>query len=286
MTDPGLRDESASTHSAEDLFDEIPPNIDTEVYSVARLYDFLLGGRHNFAADRALGRQLLAAEPNGRLILLENRAFLARTVKYLLDQGVRQFLDLGSGIPTQGYVHEIAHLTHPGVGIVYIDNDPPAVSHSNYILRENADAGAVLADLCEPERVLGDPTVKGLIDFDQPVALLALAVLHFVPDEGDPCGIVARYRDHLAPGSFFVMTHATSDGITQETVANVQEIYQSNMTTATARTKDEIAGMFSGFDLVDPGIVLIPYWRPEPGEMPEDPDSYWFYGAVGRLSTS
>jgi len=279
MTDQGLRDEDAA-----DIFDDMPPNIDTDVFSVARLYDFLLGGRHNFAADRALGRKLLAAEPNGRLILLENRAFLARTIKYLLDQGIRQFLDLGSGIPTQGYVHEIVHQTHPGATIVYVDNDLPAVSHSNYILRENDNAGALLADMCVPEDILNDTMVKGMIDFSQPVAVLALAVLHFVTDADDPYGVCARYRDRLAPGSFFVVTHATSDGVTQETVANVQEIYQSSMSGATARTKDEIARMFAGFDLIDPGIVLIPYWRPVPGEMPENPENYWFYGAVGKLS--
>ena len=282
MTDPALRDEDVS--DVPDVLDDMPPNVDTDVFSVARLYDFLLGGRHNFAADRALGRQLLAAEPNGRLILLENRAFLARTIRFLLDQGIRQFLDLGSGIPTQGYVHEIVHATHPGATVVYVDNDPPAVSHSNYILRDDANAGALLADMCVPEDILSDTTVKALIDLSQPVAVLALAVLHFVPDDEDPYGIVARYRDRLAPGSYFVLTHATSDGVTQNTVANVQEIYQSNMTAATARTKDEIARMFSGFDLVDPGIVLIPYWRPEPGQMPENPENYWFYGAVGKLS--
>ena len=263
--------------------EDLPPDIDTEVFSVARLYDFLLGGRHNFSADRALGRQLLAAEPNGRLILLENRAFLARVLRHLLDQGVRQFLDLGSGIPTQGYVHELAHRTHPGTRIVYVDNDPPAVSHSNYILRDNPDAGAINADLRHPEHILGDPVVKSLIDFDEPVGLLALAVLHFIPYEQDAAGIVARYREALAPGSFLAVTHATADGSAGETVAQVQEIYQENMTTATPRTLEQVGELFEGFDLIDPGLVYLPLWRPDSTEPIENPEQYWFYAGVGRL---
>lgn len=265
-----------------DSFDDLPPDIDKDVFSVARLYDFLLGGRHNFAADRDLGRKLLAAEPNGRLILLENRAFLARTMRYLLDRGIRQFLDLGSGIPTQGYVHELA-AGYPEAKVVYVDNDPPAVSHSNYILRDNPNAGALLADMRDPERILGDPSVKQLIDLTKPVALLALAVIHFIPVEEDAEGIVARYRDAMAPGSHLVVTHATADDM-PETVGGVQEIYQENMTTATPRTHAQVAGLFDGYDLLDPGVVYMPLWRPEPGVVVENAEETWFYGGVGKLS--
>jgi len=269
------------------LFDDpgdLPADIDTEVFSVARLYDFLLGGHHNFAADRALGRQLLAAEPNGRAILLENRYFLARSMAYMLDQGVRQFLDLGSGIPTQNYVHEIAHRVDPEARVVYVDNDPPAVSHSNFILRANPNAGAINADIRTPEHILGDPTVKSLIDFDQPVGLLALAVLHFIPHEQDAAGIVARYRQALAPGSVLAVTHATADGEAGATVAEVQEIYQENMTSATPRSRAQVAEFFEGFEVADPGIVYLPEWRPNTEEPIENPEQYWFYAAVGRVA--
>jgi hypothetical protein len=264
-----------------DTFEDLPPDIDRDVFSVARLYDFLLGGRHNFAADRDLGRKLLAAEPNGRLILLENRAFLARTMNFLLEQGVRQFLDLGSGIPTQGYVHELA-ADHPDVKVVYVDNDPPAVSHSNYILRDHPHAGALLADMREPERILGDPSVKQLIDLTKPVALLALAVVHFIPVEDDAEGIMARYRDALAPGSHLVLTHATADDM-PDTVGGVQEIYQENMTSATPRTKAQVTGLFEGFEILDPGIVYMPLWRPAAGAVVDNAEETWFYGGVGRL---
>jgi S-adenosyl methyltransferase len=265
------------------FFDEdLPPDIDTEVFSVARLYDFLLGGHHNFAADRALGRELLATEPNGSEILLENRRFLARALRFMLDQGIRQFLDLGSGIPTQSYVHEVAHRTHPEARVVYVDNDAPAVSHSNYILRDDPNSGAILADARNPEGIVGDPVVKSLIDFNKPVGLLALAVLHFLPMEDDAAGIVARYRDALAPGSYFALTHATTDGASGALVESVQEIYHEHDFTATPRSHEQLTEFFDGFEIVEPGLVLLPLWRPDPTPPPLQPEEYWFYAGVGK----
>lgn len=283
MTDP------TGAHTGNDvdaIFDDLPSSIDTDVFSVARLYDFLLGGKHNFAPDRDFGRQLLAIEPNGRMILQQNRHFLARAMKVMLDDGVRQFLDLGSGIPTQNYVHELAHAVDPAARVVYIDNDPPAVSHSNYILRGDPAAGAVLADMVDAERVLGDPAVKSLIDFDQPVGLTALAAWHFVADADDPAGVLATYRRVLAPGSYLALTHATIDGATGELVRNVQSQYQAVMKNPSPRTREEIAGFFDGFRILDPGIVNLPAWRPDKPEDAVGAENVWFYGALGKLNSA
>ena len=283
MTDP--TGANAGT-DADAMFDDLPSSIDTDVFSVARLYDFLLGGKHNFAPDRDFGRQLLAIEPNGRMILQQNRYFLARAMKVMLDDGVRQFLDLGSGIPTQNYVHELAHAVDPAARVVYIDNDPPAVSHSNYILRGDATAGAVLADMIDAERVLGDPTVKALIDFDQPVGLTALAAWHFVDDADDPAGVLATYRRKLAPGSYLALSHATIDGATGDLVRDVQSQYQSVMKNPSPRTREEIEAFFEGFRILEPGIVNLPAWRPEKPEDAVGAENVWFYGALGKLSAA
>ena len=283
MTDPtGAR----AGNDVDTIFDDLPSNVDTDVFSVARLYDFLLGGKHNFAPDRDFGRQLLSIEPNGRMILQQNRYFLARAMKVMLDDGVRQFLDLGSGIPTQSYVHELAHAVDPAARVVYIDNDPPAVSHSNYILRGNDNAGAVLADMIDAERVLGDPTVKSLIDFDKPVGLTALAAWHFVDDRDDPADVLAAYRRMLPPGSYLALTHATIDGATGDVVRDVQSQYQSVMKDPSPRTREQIAGFFEGFQIVDPGIVRLPAWRPEKPEDAVGAENVWFYGALGKLSAA
>lgn len=283
MSDPtGAR----AGNEVDTIFDDLPSNVDTDVFSVARLYDFLLGGKHNFAPDRDFGRQLLSIEPNGRMILQQNRYFLARAMKVMLDDGVRQFLDLGSGIPTQSYVHELAHAVDPAARVVYIDNDPPAVSHSNYILRGNDHAGAVLADMIDAERVLGDPTVKSLIDFDKPVGLTALAAWHFVDDRDAPADVLAAYRRMLAPGSYLALTHATIDGATGDVVRNVQSQYQSVMKDPSPRTREQIAGFFEGFGIVDPGIVRLPAWRPEKPEDAVGAEDVWFYGALGKLNAA
>lgn len=288
MTDPtpasAEQGHEQAVRDADALLDDLPSNIDTDVFSVARLYDFLLGGKHNFAPDRDFGRRLLAIEPNGRMILQQNRLWLARAMRVMLADGVRQFLDLGSGIPTQNYVHELAHAVDPGARVVYIDNDPPAVSHSNYILRGSPNAGAVQADMTDAERVLGDPTVKNLIDFSRPVGVTALAAWHFVDDAADPAGVLAAYRRMLAPGSYLGLTHATIDGATGDLVRNVQSQYQEVMKNPSPRTREQIAGFFEGFQILEPGIVNLPAWRPDRPQDAEGAENVWFYGALGRLA--
>jgi len=286
MTDPtGTPTDRGPEQDTDAVFDDLPSNIDTDVFSVARLYDFLLGGKHNFAPDRDFGRRLLAIEPNGRMILQANRFWLARAMKVMLDDGVRQFIDLGSGIPTQSYVHEIARAVDPAARVVYIDRDPAAVSHSNYILKGDRRAGAVLADMIHADRVLGDPTVKSLIDFDRPVGLTALAAWHFVPDADDPKGVLADYRRALAPGSYLALTHATIDGATGDLVRSVQSEYQSVMQNPTPRSREQVTGFFEGFEIVPPGVVNLPAWRPNRPEDAQGAENVWFYGALGRLQT-
>jgi SAM-dependent methyltransferase len=248
--------------------------------SVARLYDYFLGGHHNFAADRELARKLLQAEPNARFIVAENRAFLGRAVRYLLGAGVRQFVDLGSGIPTQENVHEIAQRGDPGARVIYVDNDPVAVAHSKHILAGDPLTTVIGADLRDPEAVLGHPDVAALLDFGQPVGLLMVTVLHFVPDSDDPAAIVGRFARALTPGSFLVISHATHEAA-PGTAAQVQDLYRSTSAAAHTRTNAEIARFFAGFELVAPGLVYLPAWRPD-GPRPAHPERAWFYAGVGR----
>ena len=262
----------------------VPPGIDIERPSVARLYDFFLGGNHNFASDRELGRRLLTAEPNARSIVRANRDFLGRAVRHLLDQGVRQFLDLGSGIPTQENVHEIAHRRDPGSRVVYVDNDPAAVAHSRMILRDVPAAAVINEDLRNPEAVLAHQAVRDLLDFDQPIGVLMVTVLHFVPDADRPHELVARYRDALAPGSHLVVSHATSEAA-PDAAAEVEKLYESSRAAAHTRGHEEIAGFFAGFDLVEPGVVYLPLWRPQTPDLVENPEEAWFYAGVGRLGS-
>jgi hypothetical protein len=258
-----------------------PEAVEKDRPSVARLYDFFLGGHHNYAADRELGRRLLQVEPNARYIMRENRAFLGRAVRYLIEAGIGQFIDLGSGIPTQENVHEIAHRGNPEARVVYVDNDPSVVAHSKHRLGGNPLASVINADLRDPDAVLRHPEVRRLIDLDQPVGLLMVTVLHFVPDADDPSGIVRKFTESLAPGSHLVISHATHES-SPDTVAQVADLYNRSATTsAHPRSGQEITRFFEGFDLVDPGLVYLPLWRHD-GQVPANPEQVWFYAGVGR----
>jgi hypothetical protein len=260
---------------------QVPDGVETDRPSVARLYDFFLGGHHNYAADRELARRLLQAEPNAKYIVAENRAFLGRAVRYLIDAGVRQFIDLGSGIPTQENVHEIAHRYDPESRVVYVDNDPGVVAHSKHLLGRNPLVSVINADLRDPAAVLAHPEVRRLISFGQPVGLLMVTVLHFVPDSDDPFSIVRRFADSVVPGSYLAISHATNEAA-PDTVAEVEKLYNSNaQTSAHTRPCAEIRRFFDGFDLVEPGLVYLPLWRHD-GQVPEHPERAWFYAGVGR----
>jgi SAM-dependent methyltransferase len=263
--------------------DWVPPDVDTKRANVARVYDYWLGGTHNFLPDQDLARALLAVEPNFRAIARANRAFLGRAVRVLADAGIRQFLDIGSGIPTEGNVHEVAQHAAPGTHVVYADIDPIAVAHSKAILAGNADAAIIEADLREPEKILAHHTVGPLIDFSQPTAVLLVAVLHFIADADDPWRIVATLRDALAPGSYLVLCHATDESKPGVTHA-FEKVYNRNVSTDVhMRSREQILRFFDGFDLVDPGLVFMPQWRPDsPADVPDDPSQLWGLVGVGR----
>jgi SAM-dependent methyltransferase len=262
--------------------DWVPAGIDVNRPSAARVYDYFLGGAHNFAVDRMLAEQIAAMTPNIGETMRSNRVFLRRAVRFLVDQGVRQFLDIGSGIPTAGNVHEIALAAAPESAVVYVDIDPVAVEHSRAILAGEDRAGVICADVRDAGRVLAEAENLGLLDLTRPVAVLLAGVLHFVPDADDPAAAVAALRAALAPGSYLLVSHATGDGQPPE-VIEAQRLSARTATEISLRTRAEVAAYFDGFTLVDPGLVFIPQWRPDPQDpVDEHPERVGAYAGVGR----
>ncbi|MBG0850812.1 SAM-dependent methyltransferase [Streptomyces spinoverrucosus] len=258
-----------------------PRSIDISVPSVARIYDYYLGGSHNFEVDREAARRAMEFMPGLPKIMQANRAFMRRAVRYAAGEGITQFLDIGSGIPTYGNVHEVAQTASPGARVVYVDHDPVAVAHSQAVLEGNEDAGVVAADLRKPQDILSDPQVEQLIDLKRPVALLLVAILHFVEDVDDPYGAVAQLSDALAPGSMLVLTHASYEGIPlpPERAGGAVDVYKDLRNPLIMRSREEIARFFEGYDMVEPGLVPMPVWRPDTA--PEDEDPYAFSGFAG-----
>jgi hypothetical protein len=265
--------------------DWVPDGTETERPNAARVYDYYLGGSHNFEADREMARRAIALWPDVPKIIRANRAFLHRAVRYIATQGVRQFVDLGSGMPTVGSVHEVARSVIPDSRVVYVDIDPVVVAHARMILGGDANASVINADLADAGAVLDHPDLRRLLDLREPVAVLMIAVLHFVPDGSRPAQIVAAYRDRLVPGSYIAVTHATQDGQPPELASDHRKLYARTPTPMTMRSYDEIAQLMAGWDLVDPGLVRMPLWRPDSvEELPEHPEEFAGYGAVGRLA--
>jgi SAM-dependent methyltransferase len=260
--------------------DWVPAGVDTRQANVARVYDYLLGGSHNFLADQDVARALAAVEPEIRAIAWANRRFVGRAVRFLGQAGIRQFLDIGSGIPTEGNVHEIAQAADPGARVVYVDVDPVAIAHSRTILDGNTGATIIEGDLRQPDRILAHDQTRRLIDFTQPVGLLLAAVLHYIADADDPWRTMERLRDALAPGSYLVICHGTFDGRPDVAQAAGKVFNRSVATQSHARSRAEILRFFGDFELVEPGLVHIPLWRPDsPADVPSDPARY--LGLVG-----
>ncbi|WP_229075635.1 SAM-dependent methyltransferase [Actinoplanes sp. DH11] len=260
----------------------VPAGIDVNRPSSARVYDYFLGGAHNFAVDRQLADQIASMTPNIGETMRSNRVFLRRAVRYLAGQGIRQFLDIGSGIPTAGNVHEIALDAAPGSTVVYVDIDPVAVEHSRAILAGVDGAGVICADVRDADRILAETGKLGLIDFERPVAVLLAGVLHFVPDGDGPGAAVAALRAALAPGSYLLISHATGDGQPPE-VIEAQRLSARTGTEIALRTAAEITAYFDGFTLVEPGLVFIPRWRPDPQDpVDEHPERVGAYAGVAR----
>jgi O-methyltransferase involved in polyketide biosynthesis len=247
---------------------DAPAGLDTTIPNVARIYDYLLGGKENFAADRAAAKQLLAVIPDVAAIAADNRAFLGRAVRYLTDQGIRQFLDLGSGLPTRSNVHEAAKKSAPDTRVVYVDYDPVVALHGQALLASADDVAALHADLTEPSSILEHPDLLRVLDLSQPVALICASSLHFVPDEADPWGIIAQYRDRLCPGSYLAITHAPSrvpGEDPEHDEENAAQVFRQTSAPLHMRTLAEIRRFFDGFELVAPGVVFMQDWRPDPG---------------------
>jgi SAM-dependent methyltransferase len=269
---------------ATDEPDWVPAGVDTERANVARVYDYLVGGTHNFLADQDAGRAIIALEPNARAIFQANRAFLGRAVRYFAAAGVRQFLDIGSGIPTEANVHEVAQRAAPGSRVVYAEIDPVAIAHSRAILAGNPGAAVIEGDLRDPETILARAAGTGLIDFTQPVGLLLLAVVHFIHDDEDPWRIVSVLTDALAPGSYVALTHGTEEG--RLDVAHAAEKVYKRAIAADLRMRPraDILRLFDGLELIEPGLVTSPEWHPDsPADLPEDPRKFWGgLAGVGR----
>lgn len=248
----------------------VPPEVDTRIPNPARVYDYWLDGDHNFQADRELAEKIIGIMPGIRDASRLNRAFLRRAVAFMVDAGIRQFLDIGSGIPTVGNLHEIAQQADPECRVVYVDKDPVAVAHSRLLLSGNDRTAAVRADLRDVPGILSE--AGKLLDFERPVGLFMLLLLHFVPDSWDPAGIVASYRDNLASGSYLALTHVAADSDTPE-LTDAIEAYKTTQVQAFPRTHGEVSRMFSGFDFVEPGLVGCAMWRPQgKGDVSDHPD--------------
>ncbi|MEU1182405.1 SAM-dependent methyltransferase [Streptomyces sp. NPDC005820] len=263
-----------------------PRSIDISVPSVSRIYDHFLGGSHNFEVDREAARRAMAFTPGLPKIMQANRAFMRRAVRWAAGEGITQFLDVGSGIPTFGNVHEVAQAASPGARVVYVDHDPVAVAHSQAVLEGNEDAGVVAADLRKPQEILGSSEVQRLIDPDRPVALLLVAILHFVEDADDPYTAVAELTEALAPGSVLVLTHASYEGmpVAREQTEAMVDVYNDIRLPLIMRTRDEVARFFEGYDMVEPGLVPMPCWRPETDPQDEDPYAFCGFAGVGRTA--
>jgi SAM-dependent methyltransferase len=257
---------------------DLTGSIDVERPSQARIYDYLLGGSLNFAADRAAAQELIAMVPDVPLVAQANRAFLRRAVRFLAEAGVRQFLDLGSGVPTRGNVHEIAQRVAPESRVVYVDIDPVAVAHGRQILAGDERTTTIREDARRPERILGHPEVRALLDLTRPVAVLVVSVLHFIDDPDDPAGIVTRFRDAVGPGSYLVLSHLTSAGRTDGTPNG-----RRPGLFARHRSRAEVEPFFAGFELVEPGFVEVEQWRPDSTTSVGDIDALsCLHAGVGR----
>ncbi|MFF5860298.1 SAM-dependent methyltransferase [Streptomyces sp. NPDC012751] len=253
-------------------------NIDTSRPHPARIYDYLLGGKDNYEVDQEAGDRLAAAAPEARIGVRANRAFLQRAVRYVVGSGVRQILDIGTGLPTSPNVHEVAQQVAPDVRVAYVDNDPIVAAHGNALLSRSGTTRIVLGDLRDPRTVLDHPDVRQLIDFEQPVALLLVAILHFLSEADRPAEIVATLRDALPAGSFLVLSHATGDFADR---SDAQAVYTNATASLNLRTRAQVERFFDGFELVEPGLAQVPFWRPDTPPPPRS-DEIGFYGGVAR----
>jgi hypothetical protein len=262
--------------------DWAPTSLDTGVATPARMYSYYLGGKDHFAADREAAEELMKSMPAAREFARANRAFLTRAVRHLAaEEGLGQFLDIGIGLPAPGGTSETAQAARPGVKVVGVDNDPIVLAHAR---AHGAEPGAgptvVSGDVRSPEDILKHPAVREGLDFDQPIAVLLVAVLHFVTDDAAPYEAVGTLMDAVVPGSVLVLSHVTGD-LDPERINSGARVYNKTTARAAVRSGAEIAAFFDGLDLLEPGVVLLPRWRPD-GPVTEADDRIGMYGGIGR----
>jgi hypothetical protein len=264
--------------------DWVPDEVLLDRPNVARMWDYYLGGGHNFAIDRDTAEQIIRLYPDMPLVAQVTRAFLARAVRFLLEKGVDQFLDIGAGIPTANSVHEIAQRITPAARVAYVDIDPVAVAHSQAILRDTANTVAVLADARRPDEMIGHPAVRDVLDWSRPIGVLAIAMLHFVPDDAEAVSILKVLRDAMPSGSYLALTHASADSVDQASAEQGEQLYQRTSAHLHFRSRNQIQRLFEGFEMIEPGLVYIPLWRPETEDdlLFDQPDRSANYAGIGR----
>ena len=256
------------------------PDFDTSVPHIARVYDYWLGGKDNFAADRELGEQTLEAYPNLVYSVRANRAFLARAVRFLGGQGIRQFLDIGTGIPTANNTHEVAQRIAPDSRIVYVDNDPVVLSHAKALLKSTPEGACAYidADLRDPDAILAGAAQT--LDFGQPVAVMLIAVMHFVGDDAQASAIMRRLTAACAPGSYVALSHAASDIDAAQMAEMIRRLNESTAEKTTLRDRGGVTRLFDGLELVEPGVIRAAEWRPDSDLEAASPAALW--GGVAR----
>jgi hypothetical protein len=260
------------------------PVIDTTTAHPARRYNYLLGGKDNFQADRESGDELARLNPAIKIAAMENRAFLQRAVGFLAEQGIRQFIDIGTGLPTADNTHEVAQRVAPEARIVYIDNDPLVLVHARALLTSTPEGRTayIEADVREPEKILNDPVLRETIDLTQPVGLVLVSILPFVAGDDVAGPIVRTLLDAVSSGSYLVLSHATFDTLDPEVAAQYWEMFHAGKSDIWPRTEAEFRDLFTDLDLVDPGVVQVHQWRPRPEAIPRSAKEINNWGAVAR----
>lgn len=268
--------------------EQAPPGIDPAVPSPARVYDYVLGGTNNYQADRDAAENIRAQIPEMKDGAWANRGFHQRAARWIAECGIGQFIDLGAGLPTVGNTHEVVQKINPHARVVYADNDPVVYAHATELLADSHTATLIQADLRDPDSILGNRELRELTDFAQPAGLLLTAVMNFVPDSSDPWGLVRRYMDALAPGSYLALSHWTDDKVPPRAAQRVREVYSRGTQPIYFRSKASIERFFDGLEIVppyegaQPTVTFAGLWACEDPELADSDGSRWSYCAVAR----
>jgi SAM-dependent methyltransferase len=263
--------------------EQAPPDVDIHTPNMARMYDYALGGKDNFASDREAVQNLFRLAPENAYVPKANRQFLGKAVRFAAEQGIRQFVDLGAGLPSQGSTHQVARQIQPDARVVYVDSDPVVLAHARALLA-GSDAGIAVVgeDIRNTERIFGNPDMQRLIDFSQPVAVLFVAILHGITDADGPADIVAEWVTQLVPGSYVILSHLTREGRPAEIVQKKEEVFARSSTPMAYRSRDEVLRFFDGLELVEPGLTTVTRWREDPSDAKLDAAGAWVLAGVGR----